>query len=565
MAFWNKSKQQTHGDATSHSKEDKAERALKVVRAYHEATKHHFHRPAHGPMGMDWAIQPDAFRSYGGADCFELERVWPTDEPDYARALVAGEIEPVALNRSSISQLLFDSLSISAWKEAGESRWAVRVNPSSGNLHPTEAYLLLPAIAGLGERAAVHHYAPLEHQLERRAEIPGELWRSLFAGDETDGFAVVLTSIHWREAWKYGERAFRYCQHDVGHAIAALSVACAGLGWRLELDDSFTSDDLRRMLGLSADPNPELEAADCFLRVSSTGSIEKAPVGEDVVARFDGLDWRGSPNDLSDDHEDWDAVDMAHEASQKVERGIPYGAWNRPGVAVPAVRPARSLRRVIRQRRSGISFDGKTGMPAETFFSVLESCMPREGRYPFNALPWSARIHLALFVHRVEGLTPGLYWLARDGSEAQKWREVLRPEFLWQAAEGAPQNLPLQLLLPMDLKAQAAQVSCGQDIAGDGCFSLGMLADYDHSLKEFGASFYPRLFWEAGVVGQALYLDSEAVGLRSTGIGCYFDDAVHSMLGLRDRKLQSLYHFTVGGAVEDTRLRSSAAYGEAEA
>ena len=38
---------------------------------------------------------------------------------------------------------------------------------------------------------------------------------------------VALTSIHWREAWKYGERAFRYCQHDLGHAIAAVSI-CRG-------------------------------------------------------------------------------------------------------------------------------------------------------------------------------------------------------------------------------------------------------------------------------------------------------------------------------------------------
>ena len=29
---------------------------------------------------------------------------------------------------------------------------------------------------------------------------------------------MALTSITWREAWKYGERAFRYCNHDVGHA-----------------------------------------------------------------------------------------------------------------------------------------------------------------------------------------------------------------------------------------------------------------------------------------------------------------------------------------------------------
>ena len=49
---------------------------------------------------------------------------------------------------------------------------------------------------------------------------------------------VELTSIHWQEVWKYGERAFRYCQHDVGHALSALSLSAASLGWLLEALES---------------------------------------------------------------------------------------------------------------------------------------------------------------------------------------------------------------------------------------------------------------------------------------------------------------------------------------
>ena len=48
-------------------------------------------------------------------------------------------------------------------------------------------------------------------------------------------FLVGLGSVVWREAWKYGERAFRYCQHDVGHAVGSLSYAAACLGWRMEV------------------------------------------------------------------------------------------------------------------------------------------------------------------------------------------------------------------------------------------------------------------------------------------------------------------------------------------
>lgn len=40
--------------------------AAEVVAAYHERTKHHFHRYAASPGYMDWATQPDPFRRYIG-------------------------------------------------------------------------------------------------------------------------------------------------------------------------------------------------------------------------------------------------------------------------------------------------------------------------------------------------------------------------------------------------------------------------------------------------------------------------------------------------------------------
>jgi len=63
-----------------------------------------------------------------------------------------------------------------------------------------------------------------------------------------------------------------------------------------------------------------------------------------------------------------------------------------------------------------------------------------------------------------------------------------------------------------------------QDIASDGCFSLGMIAHFKPTLQEKGAWMYSRLFWETGVLGQVLYLEAHAVGISATGIGCFFDD-----------------------------------------
>ncbi len=73
---------------------------------------------------------------------------------------------------------------------------------------------------------------------------------------------------------------------------------------------------------------------------------------------------------------------------------------------------------------------------------------------------------------------------------------------------------------------------------------------------------YPRLYWECGAIGQVLYLQAEVSGVRSTGIGCFFDDPARAIFGLRDNNYQSLYHFTVGGPVDDSRLTTLPAYPE---
>jgi hypothetical protein len=141
----------------------------------------------------------------------------------------------------------------------------------------------------------------------------------------------------------------------------------------------------------------------------------------------------------------------------------------------------------------------------------------------------------------------------------------MNPELTWQQVPDSPGGLPLYWLLEGDAKRVAAQVSCHQDIAADSAFSFGMLAEFEGQLRRRGAWWYPRMFWEAGLLGQVLYLEAEAAGVRATGIGCFFDDPVHEIVAVKDLTLQSLYHFTIGGPVEDHRLMTLPAYGHLQA
>ena len=61
-------------------------------------------------------------------------------------------------------------------------------------------------------------------------------------------------------------------------------------------------------------------------------------------------------------------------------------------------------------------------------------------------------------------------------------------------------------------------------------------------------------------MGQVLYLEAEAAGARATGIGCFFDDPVHDLLGLEGHAWQSLYHFSMGVPLDDGRLMTAPGY-----
>jgi len=175
-------------------------------------------------------------------------------------------------------QLFYDSLAISAWKQAGLSQWALRCNPSSGNLHPTEAYALVGPITGLTARPALLHYASSDHAMEVRRWIAPSAFDDLCRQLPSGALVIGLSSILWREAWKYGERAFRYCMHDVGHAMQSIAIAARMIGWRVRRIEGLTADQLNRLLALEGSAGPEAEGADVLLAIEPRPTAADGPI-----------------------------------------------------------------------------------------------------------------------------------------------------------------------------------------------------------------------------------------------------------------------------------------------
>ena len=523
---------------------------LDQVLAYHQRTKHRLERYAAGPEVLDWSAQPEPFREFTGAPRIRLPLVADQLPASFAALHVPDAIAPQPLVRDKVAALMELAFGLSAWKEYGPDRWAVRCNPSSGNLHPTEAYLICQQIGGIED--GVYHYLSRDHLLEQRCQITAA------ATDLSPRLLVGLSSISWREAWKYGERAFRYCQLDTGHALGALRYAAATLGWQVRIVDSCSHQQLALWLGLDRDADyvgAEREEAELLLEITAGPSVATT-----VLPWASGQTrWHGQANLLDAHHlYRWPVIDEVTLASRKPPT-VSTGAFRpaTPRVAPVSATPAATL---IRQRRSAQHFDPRHTQDADSFYRLLDAVQSS------LSVPWDVWheplcVHPVLFIHRVAGLTPGIYALPRSHVAQAQMQAAMRADFIWRKPAGCPAHLPLFLLAEASLGKALRAISCHQAIAADSTFTLAMLAEFDAPLRD-APWRYRQLYWEAGLLGQVLYLQAEANGLRGTGIGCYFDDVCHELLGLQDTTFQSLYHFTIGYPLLDERIASLPPYSQ---
>jgi SagB-type dehydrogenase family enzyme len=529
---------------------------LKEIINYHEATKHHFDRYARSPGYMDWKNQPNPFRSYAGAPAVSLPLLQKDPSAAYLDLYERTRNAQQPFTIETIAGFLELSLGLSAWKAVSGKQWSLRINPSSGNLHPTEAHLVLPPMKPL--KSGVYHYNALRHALEKRADIPVELWQRIESHFGAEGFLIGISSIFWRESWKYGERAFRYCNHDAGHALACMSFSANLWGWKVSYLGGLSDEAIEKILGFDQIRFRELEQehADflCFVHPHKSNAISRG-LPDQITAQFANLKFIGAPEILSQEGINWEIIYTAADLTKKSSSEEMTWDLENPKWAAEET-SSLSAPEIIRKRRSATSFDPGGSITKNRFFSMLDKTLPRMDSAPFDAQLIEPSTHLLLFVHHIVDLTPGLYFFLRAKNDLDAVKRFSRSDFRW---EPVGTHIPLYLLAEGDYRQQAMMVSCHQDIAGLSAFSLGMIAKFKQRVAS-RPYLYRHLFWETGMIGQVLYLEAEAHGVRGTGIGCFFDDAVHEIMGFKDNHYQSLYHFTVGKPIEDPRLTTYPPY-----
>jgi SagB-type dehydrogenase family enzyme len=514
---------------------------------YHRRTKHHLERYAAGPSNLDWDAQPQAFRIWQGARRFDLPRTAESIATTWAELNDARDAAPFDL--ANLGNLLQLTSAITAWKQYGDARWALRAHPSSGNLHPTETWVVAYWVDGLAD--GLYHYQARDHSVEWRA--------STLTAADTPGLWLGYSSIHWREAWKYGERALRYCQLDMGHVLASLAYAAALFGWRAQLVN-LEHDEIAHCLGLDRVDEfagVEPEEAEVIVALNPGEGALQPPLDWD---EWSGLPSLLDPNPLYQ----WPAIEAAAQAtrghlptspSSVAATPSPLAGEGLGGGGATQTSPEKSAVHIILNRRSAQAFDGQSTMPLAIFRNLLASLL--DGGSPVWTM-WTAapRVHPVLLVNRVEGIEPGLYILPRSEAGLLGLTEAMRREFKWTPADA---QLPLYRLLAAKAERTARTVSCHQDIASHSAFTVMFVAEFAAPVTENPAA-WRHLHWEAGMLGHCLTLEAEAAGWRGTGIGCFFDDADHEILGLADERFQVIYHYAIGMPLTDNRITTLPAY-----
>ncbi|MBU1658069.1 SagB/ThcOx family dehydrogenase [bacterium] len=515
---------------------------LQDIFMYHEETKHSHKRYAKSLGYMDWANQANPFRSYQGAAKKILPLAFSYPTPPY-HLLFRDKIPTAPLLINSVSQFLQFSMGISAIKSNGVDTWALRCNASSGNLHPSEAYLILPPLEGIGNKTNISHYAPKDHSLEILASIDTDIWNTL----PENSFFIALSSIVYREVWKYGERAFRYTQLDAGHAQRAIQISAKALGWKYKLLSNISDKEISKLLGLEQKirfNENENEIPEMLLLITPeffNGDIDYSKIINALPFTFDSV-----ANSLAHNYQKWPLISKIEDAtyaSNTVLEELNYDAHTRDATM--------ESKKVILTRRSAQMMNKHNSEISYEQFLVLLNSTDESFNGFVNA------VNLVLFVHNVKNLRAGLYIYLRNEDYKNTLMLQMNTSFLWKKID---ENL--YVLAYGDYKIISKNISCNQDIASEGAFSMGMLSVFAKQLIEHGEHRYKELYWECGAIGQQLYLEATSLGLSATGIGCYLDDVFHELLGLHTNTFQSLYHFTIGRGLTDKRILTQQPYEE---
>ncbi|MEH2148863.1 SagB/ThcOx family dehydrogenase [Nostoc sp.] len=419
-------------------------------KAYHEATKHSYLSVQLNPNYVDASTQPSSFKVY----------------PKFYRKV------KLNLNNPVHSFILLTS-TITLEKVYKDGLYKLRVNPSAGALYPTEVYVQVRKIEGIVD--GIYHLEVENNCLTLIYELIDDGLESyIIPGKSINGFIFLISCVYYRSSWKYQNRSMRYCLLDSGHHLGAIAASAFLHNRDIQLIFDFDKFALNSDLGFE---NKELITACAVSGEVEDKKIRRLRLKIPFVCGTDYFEFNQFIEDT------YQATSLQKSRQQKLE--YPQFDFDKDKFS-QTVWDRRSIRRF---RKESISQEDYLYIVQQ-----LQQPIPTENY---------EEIEIYSVVHRVNGMTPGLYkgtHLVKTGNFSEK----------------------------------TGYLCINQAIAKDGAVTLFFVSDYLN---------YQTAMQIAGFLGQRLYLTSNYLGIQCSGIGAYYDDETQELL---ETNKDVLYGMVIG-------------------
>ncbi|MEH1765938.1 SagB/ThcOx family dehydrogenase [Nostoc sp.] len=419
-------------------------------KAYHDATKHSYLSVQLDPNYVDASTQPSSFKVY----------------PKFYRRVKLNLNNPVHSFISLTSAITLE-------KVYKDGPYKLRVNPSAGALYPTEVYVQIRGVEGIVN--GIYHLEVENNCLTLIYELIDDGLESyIIPGKCINGFIFLISCVYYRSSWKYQNRSMRYCLLDSGHHLGAVAASAYLHKKNIQLVFDFDK------LALNSDLGFENKEFITGCAVSGEVQDKKIRSLRLKVPFVSGTDYFESNQFIEDAYQ---ATTQQKSRQQKLE--YPQFDFDRDKF-YQTVWDRRSIRRF---RKEAISQEDYLYVVQQ-----LQQSIPTENY---------EEIEIYSVVHRVEGMTPGLYrgtHLVKTGNFSEK----------------------------------TGYLCINQAIARDSAVTLFFVSDYLN---------YQTAMQIAGFLGQRLYLTSNYLGIQCSGIGAYYDNETQELL---ETNKDVLYGMVIG-------------------
>ena len=497
---------------------------------FHNATKHSEISLRTSAHYLDWNNKPSPFKFYKNLQAIHLPRDFPhPNEPALRAIRGAGSLDMIKpLDINHLTEILFFSAGLTRKMKFGGETYYMRAASATGALYPIELYLINNDAEGLGP--GVYHFNALDFSLVRIREGNYSSVLADATDEETRSYAatIAMTSLAWRNAWKYEARSYRHWFWDAGVIAANLLAVCHSEHLPARLLMGFVDSDIDAVLGLT----PAKEAAVALASIGKSHDRHATSTVQEIPSL--NLETEPPSTDEVDYPIIWD-TNSASALSNRSQVQSWHGSYHNNGSNRQQDMQATStlaqrdgspqLTQVILQRGSTRRFAQKP-IQLEALSTILEAS---SGSVPLDFMSHDETlIDFYMIINEVDGLTPGSYYYDT------------RTRKLEQLKKGK-------------LRYVSGYLSLEQLLFSDASVVFFLMTDLASVLDKLGDRGYRAAQFEAGIRAGKIYLSAYAQGIGASG-STFFDDAVTEFFSPHASKKSAM--IVVGVGVPAYKARS---------